>query len=108
MSLDLEMIETTVLRLVTRPVLQQVDNKNPMNEVEVTPLWHAVMEGHTEVCKLIVNSIVDSDVEVLKSKTDLDKYLNIAVEKGHQEIIRFLNDAKFLFGWYINFIEIVN
>ena len=83
---------------ICREILKQVDNKNPTNEVEVTPLWHAVMEGHTEVCKLIVNSIVDSDVEVLKSKTDLDKYLTIAVEKGHQEIIRFLNDAKFLFG----------
>ena len=72
------------------------DDKNPDNGDGLTPLSHAVIEGHDGVCKLIVDSMVDNDMASVLDKVPIDQYLTMAEEKGHKEIVRYLNDLKFL------------
>ena len=67
------------------------------DEGEAAELHHG--EGHEDVCKLIVDSMVDSDIASVKDKLHLDQYLTMAEEKGHKEIVRYLNDMKLLLSW---------
>ena len=81
---------------ICREILVHLVDKNPDNGDGLTPLSYAVIEGHEDVCKLIVDSMVDSDIASVKDKLPLEQYLTMAEEKGHKEIVRYLNDMKLL------------
>jgi len=50
----------------------------------VTPPSHAVIEGHKDVCQLLLSNI--------DRNTNMDEYVAVAEDRGHHEIVRYLRD----------------
>ena len=62
--------------------MENVEDKNPQNGSGQTLLHLAAMEGHFEVCQLLLKNKVDRNPKNFDDKTPLD----LAMENNHQKI----------------------
>ena len=65
-------------------------NKNPGNNDGDTPLHMAAIDGHLEVCRLILENVQDKNPCNISGATPLTH----AVNNGHLEIIKLINPIK--------------
>ena len=64
-------------------IMENVEDKNPQNGSGQTPLHLAAMEGHFEICQLLLfGNTININPKNFDDKTPLD----LAMENNHQKI----------------------
>ena len=62
--------------------MENAEDKNPQNGSGQTLLHLAAMEGHFEICQLLLKNTIDRNPKNFDDKTPLD----LAMENNHQKI----------------------
>jgi ankyrin repeat protein len=71
--------------------MKQLINKNPWNYDGVTPLNLAAEEGHFQICKLILDKVLDKSHIIIRDNNEQTP-LHFAAKEGHGEICKLLLD----------------
>ena len=66
--------------------MAKVKRKNPQNKLGTTPLHYACLNGHIEVCRLMVGMLEDKNPQNMFGDTPLHQ----AAKAGHFEICKYV------------------
>ena len=54
-----------------------IKDKNPTDQDKLTPLHLAAENGHEQICRLIMNAVLDKNPKVCNNRSDLNVKINI-------------------------------
>ena len=70
-------------------MIENLTDKNPASKSSgLTPLHHAAESGHVEVCKLIMENVIDKNPHCLKRSTPLSRAMN----NGKSEVCQLFHE----------------
>ena len=67
-------------------IIENIDNKNPQDDHEVTPLHLAAQAGHFEICQYIIENVNEKNPENWRGNTPL----HYAAKRGQIKICWFI------------------
>ena len=71
-------------------IIKRVDVKNPKNRKKMTPLHYAAVNGHLDICQLIMKYVKNKNPKNQKGETPYD----LAAKKGHLKISEIISGKK--------------